>query len=205
MSGKKEKNLNAEQEHLLDEMRRAFADVPYPGHDGITKAHFTTFGDECDECAGVRAAFRDKNWRLFLEEPYELLGYFAPRKPTSTIGRDFLPLLQVGALHYFLPLFLAAMIVDREEADVMLESIPRCFDPGPKKDGSAKDAELWAHGYERCRQLLALMSEEQRHAAAAALNHIFKDDPDAGVRPTPYDAILNLENGAVVAWDIVQE
>ena len=189
-----------EQRILLRDIERAFAPVPYPGHENITKVHFATCGDECKECADVRKVFRGKDWRNYLQHPYELLGYFAPRKPTSKIGRDFLPLLMVQAFHYYLPLFLAGMIIDPREADVMLDGIPSHFDPGPKSASSAKDAELWEHRNARCAQLFAAMNEAQRKAAADALRFIFrKETSDYGIRPSPADAIRNLEAGEIIS------
>ncbi len=200
MSNKKSPNLSEDQMSLLRDIEQAFADVLYPGDDNITEVHFAKCGAECIECADVREAFRGKKWRDYLEHPYDLMGYFAPRKPVSKIGRDFLPLLQVEALHYYLPLFLAGMIIDSGEADVMVDAIPSKFDPGPKSDSSSKDAELWGYRYGRCKKLLAGMNEAQREATAAALRFIFKDSFGYGVRPSPADAIRNLEAGEVIAW-----
>lgn len=195
MSPETSPDLSENQKRLLHDIEQAFVDVSYPGDENITKVHFATCGAECIECADIRAVFRGKKWRDFLMHPYELLGYFAPREPTLTIGRGCFPLLKVEALHYYLPLFLAAMIIDPREADVMLDGTPSNFDPGPK----SSNEELWEHQYARCKTLLAAMSETQRKAAAAALRFIFRDDL-GGIRPTPSDAIRNLEAGQVIAW-----
>lgn len=203
MSEKNPIVLTEEEKALLRDIREAFAEVPYPGDDRISKKHYTVSGIPCEECADVRRVFKGKKWRDYFENPYQLLGYFPPRKPTSIIGRDFMPLLGTSAFHYYLPLFLAAMIVEPNEADVMWDGLPGRFDPGRRPDPSVKpeDANLWETKYARCADLIFAMSKAQRSAAAAAIRHLYRDErEDYADRPSPEDAARNLDAGKVMAW-----
>ncbi len=51
---------------LIDEIRRAFADVPYPGDDDIiaTPAHVAA----CDECGGLRDALAGRTWPELIDD-----------------------------------------------------------------------------------------------------------------------------------------
>ena len=117
-------NLNEKQRDILQCISTAFATVPYPGDDDI-------IGHECSECERANAVFRGKHWKDYLYSPYELLGYFAPQQPTIMFSRDSLCLLQPKAFLFFLPVFLAGIVIDSKQADVMVDAMPGQFDPGP--------------------------------------------------------------------------
>lgn len=185
---------------LLASIRRAFHDVPYPGDDGIVKMHFQSWGGECFECAEVRDTLAGKDWSAYFDKPFELFGYFGP-DPDLWLGRSFISLLQVEAIHYFLPVILAALITDPGEADMMVYSITGPFAPGRREGDASGKTEHWQWRYDRCTRLLALMDAPQRLATAAALRFIFRDE-DFGVRPSPFDAVANLEAGQVLARTI---
>lgn len=197
------KTLTEDERILLREVKLAFADVPYPGDDRITKMHFTVSGLPCQECEAVRRAFAARKWPDYFEDPYQLLGYFPPRRPTSIIGRDFMPLLRVSAFHYYLPLLLAAMMIDPAEADVMWDGLPGQFDPGRRPDPAVKpeDADSWETKYAYCADLMFAMSPAQRAATAAVIRHLHEGERAAGGEwPSPEDAARNLDAGKVIAW-----
>jgi transposase len=181
----------------------AFTDAPYPGDDRITTVHLSVCGIPCLECAEVAAAFAGKDWRDYLERPYELLGYFPPREPVTAIGRDFMPLMTTEAFRYFLPVLLAAMIIDPEQADVLLDGMPSEFDPGSQADDVLGDLVQWRWCHDRARRLLESMSDRERQAVALALRYVQGTNPEADtdrIYPTVNDAIENLLAGAPVAW-----
>jgi hypothetical protein len=180
--------LSEKQRGILERIERAFAPVRSP--DYITN-------HRCWECDDVTRTFLGKKWHDYLYRPYELLGYFAPREPTIKVSRDCFPLLTRGAFHYFLPVFLAAMVIDSREADVMIDSMPGQFDPGPPRSPRG-DRKRWELKCEQCEDLIRLMSEDQREAVACALE-FFGPDTDR-IPPTRQDAIENLRAGAVIAW-----
>ena len=184
-------DISEKKRAVLDQIRVAFDSVPYPGDERITS-------HPCSECAEVSLALAGKDWRKFLFEPYQVFGYFRPRQPEIKISRDFLSLVTVEALHYFLPLILSAIVVDHREADLMIDSAAHLFDPGPL----GKDLGLWEWSEKRSRTLLKAMSPQQRSATIASFSCLPPEylDPDASVPPTVSDAIKNLESGEPLAW-----
>jgi hypothetical protein len=80
-------------------IRKAFADISYPGDDDI--AHHT----DCLECDEIRAYFRGKSWDE-IKFP-ELREYQA------------LALLAPAAFRYFLPGYMLATLSDWNEADMI--------------------------------------------------------------------------------------
>ena len=181
-------NLNEKQRDILQCISTAFATVPYPGDDGI-------IGHECSECERANAVFRGKHWKDYLYSPYELLGYFAPQQPTIMFSRDSLCLLQPKAFLFFLPVFLAGIVIDSKQADVMVDAMPGQFDPGPT---SRCKPDLWTWKKNRCEQVIKLMNEEQRQAVILALQYAAPNSDQ--VPPTTKDAIENLKAGSAIAW-----
>ncbi len=192
-------SLSQEQRSILDSLQEAFSDVPLPGDDRITELHLSVSGEPCEECAEISRVLAGRHWRDYLEQPYQLLGYFPPREPCIRLGRDFIPLLTVAAFHFFLPVIVAAILVDPNEADLMLDSVPSTFDPGPRPDEDSRELNQWTWRHERCKQLLAMMSESQRLSILKALRSI-SASYSTPVSVAYEDAIENLEAGTVVAW-----
>lgn len=184
--------MKAEHKEILDQLRAHFRDVPYPGDKNIVS-------HSCWECDPIRDALKGQVWEPFLNNPYDLLGYFN-REPRLKIGRDCLPLLTLEAFHYFLPLFLAAAVLDPAEADVMTISLTHWFDPGPQPEPSEDSMKDWQRNHDKSQKLLEAMTPAQRRTAAAVFRVLVAVEGDTPVRPNYADAIENLETGKVVGW-----
>lgn len=184
--------MTDEQKKILAQLRAHFRDVPYPGDKNIVR-------HSCWECDPIRDTFKGKSWEPFLNNPYDLLGYFH-REPRLKIRRDCLSLLTGEAFHYFLPLFLAAAVLDPAEADVMTISLTHGFDPGPQPEPAEDSLKSWQHNHDKCKNLLEAMTPEQRRTAAAVFRVLIAVEGDCSIRPNYADAIENLETGKVVGW-----
>ncbi len=136
-----------EQQAILQAIEKAFAVVPYPGDDGIVEMHYALCGAPCINCVEVRELFVGRHWKDHFQKPYDLLGYFPPREPAIRMCRDSVPLLKDEAFHFWLPLFLSAILLDEDEADLLITSVLGKFCPQTTQNPS------W---------LLLLMTEEQR-------------------------------------------
>jgi hypothetical protein len=88
---------------LQENIERAFADVPYPGHTQIT-AH------RCPECDEIADYFRDTAWR---GHSIEHLGSHA----------SALALFTPEAYRYFLPGFMLATLENPQAADAIAGNI----------------------------------------------------------------------------------
>lgn len=180
------KEPDEKQKALLERLFAAFASAP---------ASMRKVADHpCFECDRLNKDLGGKPWREFFYKPFELLGTFAEAQTKPFVGRDCFPLLSPDAFGCYLPLFLAGMVLEPGEADVMFDSIGGQFDPGPPRE----DAKLWEWNREKCETLIALLTPEQREAVASVLEYL-----DRGFEPCPptmKDAVDNLRSGKVDAW-----
>lgn len=105
---------------LRDEIRHrievAFALTPYPG-DGNIAPH------DCGECAAIRDALKNTDWRDWLEVPVAELRRYA-----------VLPLLSPEALRYFLPAFLITVLREPGPAQWILEQFLFTLNPQEEDD-----------------------------------------------------------------------
>jgi hypothetical protein len=90
---------------LKQTIAKAFADVPYPGDDNITRCPY-----HCAECGRIAEYFRGREWTGQTAE--ELRKYHVA-----------LSLFTPEAFHYFLPAFLLASLDSYEKGDVIPDSI----------------------------------------------------------------------------------
>jgi hypothetical protein len=122
----------------------AFADVPYPGDDSITRC--TREG--CLECDEISAYFRGTTWcHHTLEQLWEhhsAITMFTPE-----------------ALHYFLPAFMLQSLGHWREADMIPYFIAGKFSP-VKPDADAVTQQYYADRW-------SVFSQQQREAVAAYL------------------------------------
>lgn len=181
------RKLNEKEQVLLDGLKGAFGMVSQLN--GSITSH------KCFECDRLTKRLRGKNWQEFLFRPLDLIGSFSDPKSEIFISRDCFPLLTPEALYFFLPVFLATMLLEPSEADVMFDSTPNLFDPGPVTD----DRKLWDWNRMRCEELIGLMSKDQRDAVAATLEFLNLDS--ARFEPNMEVAIRNLRTGRVVALE----
>jgi hypothetical protein len=174
-----------EQSEILQQLLEAFSEVPHPADEAIV-------GHRCEECEQLRATFAWKHWADYLHRPYDLLGYFPPREPATVVGRDFVPLLTIDALRFFLPVLVSAVLLDPHEADIMMDSVFELFVPGPPPSLASVDRHRWEWKFRRCHEFLASLSPAQRHAVALAFE-TFPTDRAARA------ALENLRAGAILA------
>jgi hypothetical protein len=177
-----------DKKEILETLDRVFPDSPPLRADEIT-SHF------CEECEAIREALAGKKAKDYIRQPYELMGYFN-REPKLILSRGCFALLTPRAFVYFLPVFLSAMIIDPREADVMLDSMPSQFDPGPTNGNFAK---VWNHVEQKAREALSLLTPAQREAVAEALEQ-FVPSEISTILPTYSDAVANLRSGEPTAW-----
>ncbi len=90
---------------LKQTIEEAFANVPYPGDDNITRCPYN-----CSECRRIAVYFKGKTWAGHTAE--ELRGYHVA-----------LTLFTPEAFHYFLPAFMLVSIDSYEKGDVLPDAI----------------------------------------------------------------------------------
>ncbi|MDB6112373.1 MAG: hypothetical protein JWR69_4123 [Pedosphaera sp.] len=90
---------------LKELIQEAFAGVPYPGDDNITRCPYN-----CSECRRIADYFKGKEWAQQgteeLRKHHVALSLFTPE-----------------AFHYFLPAFMLASIDSYEKGDVIPDAI----------------------------------------------------------------------------------
>src|SRR5260221_12598490 len=102
--------------NVQESIESAFADVPYPGDNGIADHK------DCPECDDVRAHFRGASWRGHTVA--ELQQY-----------QSVLPLFTPEALQYFLPAFmLVSLGAWREAVDIPFSIMYLCLPPRPSEE-----------------------------------------------------------------------
>jgi hypothetical protein len=104
---------------LKEQIRRAFADVPYPGDDGLTSHR------PCKECEGVAQVLQGRAWTSL------------SAVDVCDVG-DALPLLTPSAFQHYLPAFLIGCIVDRDAVDIAWTSVMLGLRPNSQKDFEAR-------------------------------------------------------------------
>jgi hypothetical protein len=102
---------------LKQTIETAFANVPYPGDDNITRCSY-----HCAECRRIAEFFKSKTWSdLTLEDlraHHVALSLFTPE-----------------AFHYFLPAFMLASMVSYEKGDVIPDAIRFHFEYSAEMQG----------------------------------------------------------------------
>ena len=119
----------------------------------------------------IRDMFLGQDWRTHIDDPFAFLGRFPPGQPEIRMSRDSLCLLSATALHYFLPIFLSAIMTDPEEADVMVTSIASIFNND---------------------SLLTLMTTDQRKATAAVLKTVTHDLHSEGLIRGEFEELITV-------------
>jgi hypothetical protein len=88
---------------LVEQIEKAFADVPYPGDNNIANSyHGTVF---CHDCAELARSFQGEDWRTVSLE--KLIKY-----------RDSIPSFKPEAFRFFLPAYMIATVLHFETVDV---------------------------------------------------------------------------------------
>jgi hypothetical protein len=98
------------QEPVIEQLRRAFAETPYPGDDAIVSHH-------CGECDALADCLAGRDWR---ELGPELL-----RRDASEIY-----LLTPAAFRYFVPAYALAAIAEPCSGCMVPDVLVGCFAPG---------------------------------------------------------------------------
>lgn len=102
---------------LKQTIETAFAEVPYPGDDNITRCPY-----HCAECRRIADFFKGKTWpHLTLEglrAHHVALSLFTPE-----------------AFHYFLPAFMLVSMVSYEKGDVIPDAIRFHFEYSAEMQG----------------------------------------------------------------------
>lgn len=95
---------------LKETIKEAFADVPYPGDNNITRCPY-----HCKPCEEIAEYFKGKGWEGHsvedLRDHHTALSLFTPE-----------------AFHYFLPAFMLASIESYDKMDILPDSIRFHFD-----------------------------------------------------------------------------
>jgi len=148
-------------------IERAFADVPYPGDNRISK------DPPCGESVDVAEYFRGTSWREHsideLQKQQSALSFFSPE-----------------ALQYFLPGYMIASLGHWREADLIPSSILYKWLPG-------KDDETEVMRQYRIERM-AIFSSAQRAAIAAYLREYEASDDQYGEEEEISIAIARLLN-----------
>ena len=127
-----------------ESIESAFADVPYPGDDSITRCTH----EDCLECDEIAAHFRGTTWRDHtleqLREHHSAITMFTPE-----------------AFHYFLPAFVLHSLGHWREAGTIPHTIAFQFSP------AKPDADAGMQQY--CAVRWSIFSQQQREAIAMFL------------------------------------
>ena len=103
-----------------EKLTKAFSDHPFEEPIGLFKEDISDSNIELFEGAEVEAAFKGQHWKSMLEDPYAMLGTF---KKGLDFPRDFILILSDQAILYYLPVFLSAISISVNEADVIIDSL----------------------------------------------------------------------------------
>ena len=168
------KNSNHLNEHLIDKVERAFAEVEYPGDDDLTDS---SYGEEPEALVNE---FRGKtDWKqldvAFLNQAPEGWG-------------SALSFFSDNALRFYLPAYIIADIRgDLDSHDPVSRLCSSLTPQGERK----KIAKMWGGGTmgERARACFAKFSSDQLSAVVAYL--WWKLDARAGQDPTIEQALDN--------------
>jgi len=120
MSKKFEKNkfvlhhLSQEKRSALSAITKLFDSVAYPGDDNLITCVYGCHDDLKNALMGI-------DWRAYVTKPFEIFGYFE-KQPRVRFSRDGILHLTPAAFHYFVPLFIAAILLDPTESDVMVDT-----------------------------------------------------------------------------------
>jgi hypothetical protein len=139
---------------IRESIESAFADVPYPGDDNITRCS----RPECLECADVANYFRGRTWHAHTLA--DLRQY-----------QSDLPLLTPAALQYFLPAYMLVSLGAWAEADLIPFFILQMCLPSPPDE----DARLRRLREEQ----FAIFTRQQRAAIAEYLLEWARSDEHA--------------------------
>ena len=146
---------------IRESIESAFADVPYPGDDNVTRCTH----EDCLECDAIAAYFRGTTWRDHtveqLREHQSAITMFTPE-----------------AFRYFLPAFMLQSLGYWRETDMIPHFIAGQFSPAkPDADAVMQQycSERWSIFSQRPRETIAAFLREY---SAAGLHPWFSRDID---------------------------
>jgi hypothetical protein len=143
--------INEQEKALIAQIEQAFANTPHPGNDHLTDC-------PCVECTNLRADFKGKTWQSLTDVKF--LRY----------NSAALSLLQPVAMHYFLPAYMIASIIDRETADIIPNAIGYMFTQPVLEDSEADAMEYWL-------RRVSGFTAEQKRTIGAFLKHEYERYP----------------------------
>lgn len=144
---------------LKETIIQAFADVPYPGDDNITRCPYN-----CSECRRIAAYFKDKPSTGYTAE--ELRNYHVA-----------LSLFTPEAFHFFLPGFMLASMNSYERGDVIPDAIRFHFECSAEMQGhfAIRMSKLTAEQRQAIIQYLVLMESKGAGSSEHAIGMLSEE------------------------------